>query len=178
MQDFGSLELLCSLRIRTALAELSACKQQIESAYAAGMSGGCTPKEAVVNIQDQMTRWARAVKVQIATMPRFNAQALSLHIASACCCPLMRRSNLRCRLRVFQTRVKRSHLELRSLAEASKFGNENALSAAVSELDMAYHQLEKWYEEGHFLIDGFARIYGQINAAKDAIYPNAKAANA
>lgn len=80
-----------------------------------------------------------------------------------------------CRMLDALARMKRSHLELRALAAASKFGHENALTLAISEVNTSCQQLAKWYEEGHFLIDDFVRVHDQIGAVKEALHPGGKA---
>ena len=61
MRDFSNVERLCSLRIRNGFVELNSCKQRIESAYAAGMCGGSTPKQAAETISSQLTKCAPEV---------------------------------------------------------------------------------------------------------------------
>jgi hypothetical protein len=75
---------------------------------------------------------------------------------------------------MFLGRGKRSHLEMRTLGNASGFGTEQALVSAISELSTSYQQLSKWYEEGHFLLDDYARVHRQVAAVREAIFPNSK----
>jgi hypothetical protein len=68
-------------------------------------------------------------------------------------------------------RAQRSHLELRTLTNASQFGIVNNLTSGVAELNTSYQQLTKWYEEGHYLVDDCARIHNQMWAVKDTMHP-------
>ena len=67
--------------------------------------------------------------------------------------------------------AKQSHLEMRTLAAAMQFGNLNGVTSGCTDIIVIYHQLAKWYEEGHHLVNDYAKLHRTLTLAKDAMHP-------
>lgn len=194
MQDFAAAERVCDLRLRHCLTELHACVQQVELAYAAGMGGGRSPKDAAALAKSEIPRHAAhplccltlppiAPQYSVAFYPMhilllFAPRSAGTHSDKCAMNTFTSTASLSgganaCRLRKALTRAKRSHLELRALLQASQCGNDETLTVAVSELFTSYQQLTKWYEESHFLLDDYARMRRQMQTVKKGIYEGA-----
>lgn len=72
----------------------------------------------------------------------------------------------------YASRMKQSHLEMRTLATAADCSGEATFMPQMQELDTLYDQLGKWYEEGHYLLDDYVRVHANIDRVKETIAPH------
>lgn len=62
INDFRSVQRVCSLRNRACLSEMQQCMSAVEAAYVAGVNGGISPKVAASSIHDLTQRYVSRAK--------------------------------------------------------------------------------------------------------------------